>query len=303
MSSFDFETAKMLVSDVFHGSSGRNSDASMEGSLLYHMAMVSKMATESRVVLEELQVEVPSVETALWRFYSDFVSDTKKLLEGIIELDDSIVLAVKNPVPDIEEKINLFKELSEKTREVEDMLNRKTTEAKENITGLFYEWAEHVVEMRLRQEYETIKGFLIVEKIAEVLGVELIVETMKRVQKRFGDKTVDSAFEVSLNVGLPKEKLQKLMLSDHFIDFKMDMNSLGGFMRFMNCPIYGSHKYMETQLGQKSRTGHLFCKNFCKSHAQAMFEKFIPFFGKGLLLGFPNDIVHHGFIPPNGNSV
>ncbi len=96
-------------------------------------------------------------------------------------------------------------------------------------------------------------------------------------KRGFGDKTVDSAFDVSLKVGISKEKLQKLMLSDHFIEYKMDMQNLGGFMRFLNCPIHGSHKYMETELDKKSETSQLFCKNFCRAHAQSMFEKFIPF--------------------------
>jgi radical SAM protein with 4Fe4S-binding SPASM domain len=34
---------------------------------------------------------------------------------------------------------------------------------------------------------------------------------------------------------------------------------------------------METELGKKTETRQLFCKSFCKAHAQAMFEKFIPF--------------------------
>ena len=277
VASRDFETAKRLVDEVFHGSSGRNGDAGMEGSLLYHMAMISKMSAESRVVLEELEVDAPSVEGLLWRFYSDFVSDSKELLEGILELDGNAVTAVKKTALGVEEKINLFRRLSEDTRKVEDLLDRKDPRAEDRIQSLFLEWARHVVEMRLRQEYETIKGFLIVEQLAEDLGVERIAETMGRVQKKFGEKTVDSAFNVSLRVGIPKEKLQKLMLSDHFIEYKMDMQNLGGFMRFLNCPIYGSHKYMETELDKKSLTSQLFCRNFCRAHAQSMFEKFIPF--------------------------
>ena len=231
--------------------------------MLYHMAMVSKMSSEPKVVLEELKVDAPSVETKLWRFYNDFVSDAKELLEGTVDLDAAVVMAVKTPALNVEEKINLFKGLSEKTRKVEDMLDRKDSEVKEKTLSLFNEWTKYVVEMRLRQEYETIKGFLIMEQLAEDFGVDKIAQTMERVQRRFGEKTVDSAFEVSLKVGLPKEKLQKLMLSDHFIEYKMDMKNLGGFMRFLNCPIHGGHVYMESQLGKKSKTGQLFCKNFC----------------------------------------
>jgi radical SAM protein with 4Fe4S-binding SPASM domain len=277
VASGDFETAKKRVDEVFHGTSGTNGDAGMEGSLLYHLAMISKMSAESRIILEELEFDSPPVEEELWRFYSDFVSDSKELLEGIIELDDNIVIVVRKPALGVEEKIQLFSMMSKETRKVEDMLDRKDQRAKEGIQTLFREWARHVVEARLCQEFETIKGFLIVEQLAEELGVERIAETMGRVQKKFGDKTVDSAFDVSLNVGVPKEKLQKLMLSDHFIEFKMDMKNLGGYMRFLNCPIYGSHRYMETESGTKSKTGQLFCKNFCRAHAQSMFEKFIPF--------------------------
>jgi hypothetical protein len=277
VASGDFETAKRLVDEVFHGASGRNGDAGMEGSLLYHLAMISKMSAESIVVLEELEVDAPTVDEPLWRFYGDFVFDSKDLLDGIIELDDNVVMAVMNLALGVEEKIQLFRRLSEETRKVEGLLDRKDPGAKEGIQSLFREWARHVVEARLRQEYETIKGFLIVEYLAEDLGVERIAETMGRVQKKFGDKTVDSAFDVSLNVGMPKEKLQKLMLSDHFIEFKMDIKNLGGYMQFLNCPIYGSHRYMEEKMGKKSKTGQLFCKNFCRAHAQSMFEKFIPF--------------------------
>ena len=102
VASGDFEAAKSLVDEVFHGSSGRNSDPGMEGSLLYHMAMISKMAEESRVVLEELKVDVPSVERVLWRFYGDFVSDAKELLDDIVPLKDNVVMAVKKPALGVE---------------------------------------------------------------------------------------------------------------------------------------------------------------------------------------------------------
>jgi radical SAM protein with 4Fe4S-binding SPASM domain len=277
IASKDFEKAKSLVDEVFHGSSGRKSDAGMEGSLLYHMAMISKMAAESRAVLEELNIDAPSVDRVLWRFYSDFVSDVKELLGHIIPLKETLIMTVKNPALGVEEKIRLFRMLTEETKKVEEMLDRKDSQARDSLQSLFLEWTENIVEMRLRQEYETIKSFLIVQKLAEELGVERIERTMVRVQKKFGEETVASAFNVSLKVGIPKAKLQKLMLSDHYIENKMDMKILGGFMRFLNCPIYGSHIYVETKLGTEIETSQLFCKSFCKAHAQAMFEKFIPF--------------------------
>ncbi len=273
----DFKKAKSLVAEVFHGSSGRNSEAGMEGSLLYHMAMTSKMGAESRVVLEELEADAPSVDGMLWRFYSDFVSDVKELLGDVMPLGEDLVMFVKNPALGVEKKIGLFMRLSEGTKKVEEMLDRKDSQAIDHLQSVFLEWTKHVVEMRLLQEYETIKGFLIIERLSEELGVERIEQTMARVQKKFGDQTVTSAFNVSLKVGMPKAKLQKLMLSDHFIEHKMDIRKLGGFMRFLNCPIYGSHRYIEEKLGTETETSQLFCKSFCKAHAQAMFEKFIPF--------------------------
>lgn len=245
--------------------------------MLYHMAMVSKMAAESRVILEELDIDAPSVDRVLWRFYNDFVSDAKELLGEILPLKDSLVMSVTKQVPTVEEKIELFKSLSDRTKDVEDMLSRKDSGVEDLISNLFLDWTEHVIEMRLRQEYETLRGFLILERLADELGVEQLEQAMVRVQKKFGDETVESAFNVSLKIGIPKAKLQKLMLSDHFIEHEMDMKNLGGFMRFLNCPIHGSHKYMEKELGTNKETSHLFCRRFCRAHAQSMFEKFIPF--------------------------
>jgi len=249
----------------------------MEGSLLYHMAMVTKMAAEYGIILEELEIEAPNVDGLLWKVYSDFVRDTKELLNEIAPLEDCLIMAVKKPVLGAKEKIQIFRQLVEKTKKIEEMLEREELKASDNLQKLFFEWVDHVVEMRLRQEYETIKGFLVIEKLAENIGIERIEEAFGRVKKRFGEETVDAAFNVSLNLGISKEKLQKLMLSDHFIEYNMDMKNLGGFLRFLNCPIFGSHSYMENKLGKKSVTSQLFCKNFCKSHAQAMFEKVIPF--------------------------
>lgn len=277
VASGDFEGAKGLVDGGFHGFSGRLSDAGMEGSLLYHMAMVSKMGSESRVVLEELGVEAPSVDRLVWRFYRDFVSDVEELLGDIVPLEDDVVMSVKKPALGVEERISLFRRLSEETRKVEEMLDSGDSGVGDVLQGVFLEWARYVVEVRLRQEYETIRGFLIVQRLAEELGVGRVERAMARVQKRFGEETVTSAFDVSLRVGVPKAKLQKLMLSDHFIEHEMDMEKLGGFMRFLNCPIYGSHRYIEAELGAETETSQLFCESFCKAHAQAMFERFIPF--------------------------
>jgi radical SAM protein with 4Fe4S-binding SPASM domain len=277
VASEDFEAAKQLVSEVFHGSNSGNGDPGMEGSLLYHMAMISKMAAESRVILEELETDAPHVERLSQRFYGDFGSDVEMLLSEIDPIQKNLAMALNKPTPLAEEKIRLFRRLTGETKKVEDMLDRRDNKAKDSIQRLFLEWTRNIIEMRLRQEYETIKGFLILKKLTEELGIERLERAMAQAQKKFGEETVASAFDVSLKVGIPKAKLQKLMLSDHFIEHKMDMKNLGGFMRFLNCPIYGSHLYVEAELGTKTNVSQLFCKSFCRAHAQSMFEKFIPF--------------------------
>jgi hypothetical protein len=168
----DFDTAEKLVSEVFHGASsfGKHADPGMEGSLLYHMAMVTKMAAEPRLILEELKVEAPDVDKQLLRFYNDFVSDVNELAEETLSLKVNSRRMVEKESLGADEKIGLFRKLTQRTHEVEDMLSKKDSKAKEDLQNLFQEWAKHIVEMRLRQEYETIRGFLIIEKLA---GIEI----------------------------------------------------------------------------------------------------------------------------------
>ena len=248
----------------------------MEGSLLYHMAMTSKMSIEYTIILEELKVDSPSVKYLLKRFYDDFISDANELL-GIIKESNVNVEVVEDPDLDVFEKINLFERLRAELKKVENLLENKDPRAKKKLKSVFLEWTKHVIEFRLRQEYETIKGYLILRELCRYIGIDRIAKIMGLVQKKFGEKTVESAFKVSLKAGIQKQKLQKLMLSDHFIEYQMDLKKLGGSMQFSNCPIYGSHKYIEKEQDTNSETSQLFCKNFCKAHAQSMFEKFIPF--------------------------
>ena len=57
---------KRLVSQIFSGvNGGKQADPGMAGSLLYHMAMVSKMESETRVLIEELHVDLPDVSLKL----------------------------------------------------------------------------------------------------------------------------------------------------------------------------------------------------------------------------------------------
>ena len=198
IASIDFDTAEKLVSEVFHGASfGKHADPGMEGSLLYHMAMVTKMAAEPRLILEELKVEAPDVDKQLLGFYNDFVSDVNELGEETLSLKVNPRRVVEKESLGADEKIGLFERLAIRTHEVEDMLSKKDPKAKEDLQNLFQEWAKHIVEMRLRQEYETIRGFLIMEKLARGTGIERLVKVVSCVQKEFGEESVNAALNVT----------------------------------------------------------------------------------------------------------
>jgi radical SAM protein with 4Fe4S-binding SPASM domain len=274
----DFDKAKRLFREVFYGvPSGKRADPGMSGSLLYHMAMVTKMETETRFLLEELSVEMPDIFENLGRFYVDFFSDVHELTEPIVSINVDLREVAAKATLSTNEKICVFTKLTEKTKPVELMLSSKNPEALEHLEDLFREWSHNIVETRLRQEYETIKGFLITVELAKTLGIQGLKDAMKRVQEKFGEETVRIALEVTLNVGLRREKLQTVMLSDHFINYAMDVEKLDGSMQFLNCPIFASHDYISKKLGVTDDVTSLFCMHLCYSHAKAMLNTVMPF--------------------------
>jgi len=278
IASDDFDKAKRLFREVFHGvSAGKRADPGMAGSLLYHMAMVTKMETETRFLIEELGAEMPEVAEQLGRFYSDFASDVNELTKETVPLNVDPHQVASRASLSTDEKIDVFTKLAERTKAVEHLLSAKNPEASEQIEGLFKDWTQHIVEMRLRQEYETIKGFLITAELAKTLGMPQLQEAMKRVQAKFGEETVRIALNVTLTVGMRREKLQTIMLSDHFINYTMDMAKLDGRMQFLNCPIFGSHDYIAEKLGINADIASLFCTHFCYAHAKAMLNTVLPF--------------------------
>jgi radical SAM protein with 4Fe4S-binding SPASM domain len=274
----DFDEAKRLFSEIFHGvSAGKHTDPGMTGSLLYHMAMVTKMETETRLLLEELRVDMPDIAEQTRRFYNDFASDVNELTKTTVTLNvNSREVATKASLS-TDEKIGVFTKLTERTKALERMLNAKNPEAIEHLEGLFRDWSRHIVEMRLRQEYETIKGFLITAELARMGGISRLQGAMKRVQEKFGEETVRIALNVTLKVGMRREKLQTIMLSDHFINYTMDLAKLDGRMQFLNCPIFGSHHYIAEKLGVSDALSSLFCAHFCYAHAKAMLNTVLPF--------------------------
>jgi radical SAM protein with 4Fe4S-binding SPASM domain len=274
----DFDKAKRLFSEVFHGvSTGKRADPGMAGSLLYHMAMVTKMESETRFLLEELGADMPDVAENLWRFYSDFASDAHELTKTSVPLNvDPREVAIQASLS-TDEKIRMFTKLTERTKASERLLSVRNPKATEQLEGLFKEWSQHVIEMRLRQEYETLKGFLITVALAKTVGVSCLQDAMRRVQENFGEETVRIALDVTLKVGMRREKLQTIMLSDHFIHYTMDMAKLDGRMQFLNCPIFGSHEYIAEKLSINPEVASLFCGHFCYAHAKAMLSTVLPF--------------------------
>jgi len=288
----DFDLAKLLFSQIFIGvNGGKQADPGMAGSLLYHMAMVTKMESETRVLIDELHVDLPDVSLKLSKIYSDFESDVKELTKEVTPITlDFQEIASTSHFGTIE-KINLFTSLTKENKAVENLLNNKNPEASAALKKLFCSWAEQIIRMRLIQEYETIKGLLVTAELAKSIGVPALENAMERLQDKFGQETVDIALDVTLKVGMKREKLQSIMLSDHFINYTMNIDTLDGHMEFLNCPIFGSQKYAEEKYGINSQAAALFCTHFCFAHAKAMLDTVLPF---PFTLWQPKRIATHG---------
>ena len=273
----NFKAAKTLFNEIFFGVSGKQGDPGMAGSLLYHLAMVTKMEAEPRVLLEELKAKPPEISKQLQESYDDYVSDVIELSKPFLFLTrESLGMSGRKSLM-AEEKIRIFTTLKKRSSEIACMLDDKDPSASAAFFTLFDDWARIVVEMRSRQEYETLKGLLTLADLVKEEGLLRVSQAMERVKDKFGKETVSMALNVTLRVGMQREKLQSIMLSDHFIDYTMNLETLDGNMRFLNCPIHGSHKYMEAKMGIADEVSLLFCKHFCFAHAQAMLETVLPF--------------------------
>ncbi len=273
----DFETAKKVTNQIFAGAMGKQADPGMAGSLLYHMAMVTKMESETQVLLDELKVKLPNVNFNLNKIYDQFYSDAKELTQKVMQLTYDAKVIAKTKHLSSEEKIALFTKLKQGQKEVEAQLANKDPKAAQALEKLFDNWAQQVVLMRFIQEYETIKGLLVLNELVKTLGFEKVEAAMKRVKDDFGQKTVNIALDVTLKVGMRREKLQSVMLADHWINMVMDGSTLEGKMEFLNCPIHGGHHYAQEKYGVDPKVSTLFCNNFCFAHAKAMLDTVLPF--------------------------
>lgn len=269
--------AKKLYQEIFFGvSSGKDADPGMSGSLLYHMAMITKMETETRVLLKELKLDTPDIDSKLKNYYALFLADANDLTK---ELPISVYSGkmISEPIPTTHEKILLFNYLNEKTRKVFDLMSSRNGRIGTEVENLFRDWSDNVSKMRFKQEYETIKGVLILSELSKTIGASSLSKAMQSVQEEFGRETVNIALNVTLKVGLRREKLQSIMLSDHFINYTMNIDTLDGYMTFSNCPIYGGHSFIGRELDISDEVTSLFCKHFCFAHAKAMLETVLPF--------------------------
>ena len=248
----------------------------MAGSLLYHMAMVTKMEAETRMLLQELGIPTPEISKPLQLFFGDFTTDAAELTKTIpLKIDVSKVAS--QPSMGTREKITLFNYLNEKTRKAANMIVAKDPKTAKTVELLFQEWSWNVAQTRFEQEYQTIRGLLTLSELSKTIGVQRLGAAMQKVQTKFGKETVSIALSVTLKVGMRREKLQSVMLSDHYIDYTMNMDSLDGKMVFLNCPIHGGHKYIGGAQGIDDNVTSLFCKHFCFAHAKAMLETVLPF--------------------------
>jgi AdoMet-dependent heme synthase len=273
----EVNSAKKLFNQIFNGfMGGKQADPGMAGSLLYHMAMVTKMESETQVLIKELKVELPNVSAQLDKIYCDFETDAKELTKEVAPLLDYQGITASAKL-ETEEKIALFNKLKQGNQKVESMISNKDPKAGEALKKLFGDWAENIIRMRLIQEYETIKGLLVTAQLAKTIGFTALENVMARVQEKFGQETVSIALDVTLKVGMRREKLQSVMLSDHFINYTMSTETLDGRMEFLNCPIFGSHKYATEKYKVNGKVSGLFCTHFCFAHAKAMLDTVLPF--------------------------
>jgi radical SAM protein with 4Fe4S-binding SPASM domain len=249
------------------------------------------MESETRMLIDELQVDLPDIALNLNNIYGDFESDAKDLTKEITFFSLNFQQIASIPRLGTAEKINLFKNLTTKNKTVESLLNNKNPRAYEALKKLFCDWTEQIIQMRLIQEYETIKGLLVTAELAKNIDLQTLENTMERIQDKFGQETVNIALDVTLKVGMRREKLQSIMLSDHCINYTMDVEKLDGHMEFLNCPIFGSHKYALEKYGIPLEVSTLFCTHFCFAHAKAMLNSVLPF---PLTLWQPKLIATHG---------
>jgi hypothetical protein len=146
MGAGDFRGAKTLFNEIFFGVSGKQADPGMAGSLLYHIAMVTKMETESRILLEEFGAASPETDQQLPGAYGDFVSDVVELSKSFLPLTEHSLDVSSRGRLGTEEKIQLYTALYRRTREIGFMVDSQNLDVLGELEVLFQDWRRRVVE-------------------------------------------------------------------------------------------------------------------------------------------------------------
>ena len=179
----DSNKAMILFNEIFKGvSKGKKPDPGMAGSLLYHMAMTTKMETETRLLQNELPSKLSELDSELHLFFDEFVSDANELTLPIGLLRFNFEKNVRSESLTNDEKIDIFNKLSLKTQAAEKLVTNLSSEAPEILQQLFLDWAGTVREMRLRQEHETIKSLLVTSDLAKTYGINRLESAMIKAQ-------------------------------------------------------------------------------------------------------------------------
>ncbi len=89
------------------------------------MAMVTKMESETQVLLDELNVKVPNVSTDLNKIYGEFYADAKELTKDVMQLSYDADVMAKTKHLNSEEKIALFTKLKQNPKECRNPANQQ----------------------------------------------------------------------------------------------------------------------------------------------------------------------------------
>jgi hypothetical protein len=275
----DFETANKLVTEVFYGGTpiGEYADPGMKGTLFYHMSMVNKMATEPRLLLKYLKIKPPNVSKTVQKLYDDFTEDAIDLAKKILPLEGDRKAILRKISTKGRNWHTLYKQLVARADKIKEMLKNKNPKAKGEIQKLFQEWAQHNLDARLQQEYETIKGAVTMVELAKKIGMSELNKALSSTEEKFGEETTEQMLKSAKILGIETKEMPNGMLSDHFLDRKRDMMKMEGYTLYLNCPIYGSYTYIEKALGTNYEVLAPFCKHLCYGHAKAMLQKTMPF--------------------------
>ena len=87
--------------------------------------MVTKMESETQVLLDELNIKLPNVTTGLNKIYGEFYADAKELTKDVMHLNYDADVIAKTKHLNSEEKIALFTKLKQNQKECRNPTNQQ----------------------------------------------------------------------------------------------------------------------------------------------------------------------------------